>query len=218
VDDTMTEEFEEHEARTRRPQQGRVLWGRFAFWGVMLLLMFGIGRVSDSDDTHLEVLRLEQQVTELAEQNQELRNEIEARQAGGTNDAVEPEETAAPQPPAQEGEEVEAAPEADAADGEPDAEPSSGVAVADESAAAAQPAPEEASPEEATPVEPADEDEAGEEPDARTYTVLQGDTLHDISQRMYGDPQQSTLIAEANGLTRDTPLQVGQELRIPPGQ
>jgi nucleoid-associated protein YgaU len=60
--------------------------------------------------------------------------------------------------------------------------------------------------------EPADE----AEPETRTYLVQPGDTLRGIANEVYGDPDEWETIAEANGLTRETVLTVGQELVIPP--
>ena len=60
--------------------------------------------------------------------------------------------------------------------------------------------------------EPAEE----AEPETRTYLVQPGDTLRGIANEVYGDPDQWEVIAEANGLTRETVLTVGQELVIPP--
>jgi LysM repeat protein len=83
---------------------------------------------------------------------------------------------------------------------------------------------EQAEPEEATeeddeeaeePEESPEEDNA-EEPETRTYLVQPGDTLRGIANEVYGDPDQWEVIAEANGLTRETVLTVGQELVIPP--
>jgi murein DD-endopeptidase MepM/ murein hydrolase activator NlpD len=47
------------------------------------------------------------------------------------------------------------------------------------------------------------------------YVVRPGDTLAKIAQRMYGTPQQYTLIAEHNGITDPGMIRVGQTLRIP---
>lgn len=49
-----------------------------------------------------------------------------------------------------------------------------------------------------------------------TYEVQSGDTLIDIAEEVYGDPDQWRAIAEANGLDEGNPLVVGQELEIPP--
>lgn len=58
--------------------------------------------------------------------------------------------------------------------------------------------------------------EAAAAGETRTYTVEDGDTLYNIAQKMYGDGQKFPVIAEANDLSRDTPLRVGNELVIPP--
>ncbi|MGI8575161.1 MAG: LysM peptidoglycan-binding domain-containing protein [Egibacteraceae bacterium] len=52
--------------------------------------------------------------------------------------------------------------------------------------------------------------------DGETYEVQPGDTLTNIAEQFYGDPQAFEPIAEANNLSADVPLQVGQELTIPP--
>lgn len=48
-----------------------------------------------------------------------------------------------------------------------------------------------------------------------TYTVQSGDTLTTIAEEVYGDQSKFDLIVDANNLTEDTPLRVGQELVIP---
>lgn len=64
-------------------------------------------------------------------------------------------------------------------------------------------------------------EESTEEPtdqpigDGKTYTVQSGDTLTTIAEEVYGDPNKFDLIVDANNLTEDTPLRVGQELVIP---
>lgn len=50
----------------------------------------------------------------------------------------------------------------------------------------------------------------------QTYIVQPGDTLSGIASQVYGDPTKFGIIAEANGITESNPLQVGQELVIPP--
>ena len=47
------------------------------------------------------------------------------------------------------------------------------------------------------------------------YQVLPGDTLSGISRQFYGTPEKVDLIAEINGFSRDTELQVGRILLIP---
>jgi nucleoid-associated protein YgaU len=49
-----------------------------------------------------------------------------------------------------------------------------------------------------------------------TYEVQPGDTLSIIAERVYGDPAAFGPIAQANGITDTSPLQVGQVLVIPP--
>lgn len=50
----------------------------------------------------------------------------------------------------------------------------------------------------------------------QVYVVQPGDTLSDIADAVYGNPLQFGVIAQANGITESNPLQVGQELTIPP--
>ena len=50
----------------------------------------------------------------------------------------------------------------------------------------------------------------------RTYVVQPGDSLSGIARTVYGDPLLFGIIADANGITDTSPLQVGQTLVIPP--
>ncbi len=64
-----------------------------------------------------------------------------------------------------------------------------------------------------------DGNDGGRDPTAevgQTYTVKSGDTLGGIAEDFYGDRTKFRLIAEANNLTAETQLQVGQQLTIPP--
>lgn len=54
--------------------------------------------------------------------------------------------------------------------------------------------------------------------DGQIYTVRSGDSLTGIAERFYGNTDEYERIVEANDLDRDTPLQVGQELIIPPAE
>lgn len=51
--------------------------------------------------------------------------------------------------------------------------------------------------------------------DGETYTVQANDTLTTIAEQFYGDATKFDLIVDANNLSEDTPLRVGQELVIP---
>ena len=48
-----------------------------------------------------------------------------------------------------------------------------------------------------------------------TYTVVEGDTLGSIATKVYGNYAYYTKILEANGITEDVRLQIGQVLKIP---
>lgn len=50
----------------------------------------------------------------------------------------------------------------------------------------------------------------------KTHIVERGDTLSGLAERYYGDKSKHDLITDANGIDKDNPLQVGQELVIPP--
>jgi nucleoid-associated protein YgaU len=79
---------------------------------------------------------------------------------------------------------------------------------------AAEPPASKAQPPEATePAEPA----APEEGEARTYTVVSGDTLWKIAERMYGNGSQYMKIFEANTDLLENPDRIfpGQKLLIP---
>ena len=81
------------------------------------------------------------------------------------------------------------------------------ASTAAEPPAAEAPEPAEAEPAEAEPAEGG----------ARTYTVLSGDTLWKIAERMYGNGSQYTKIFEANTDLLESPDRIfpGQELKIP---
>ena len=49
----------------------------------------------------------------------------------------------------------------------------------------------------------------------QNYTVADGDTGEDISERFYGNPDGWPQIAEANDIDPSDPLQAGMELEIP---
>ena len=50
----------------------------------------------------------------------------------------------------------------------------------------------------------------------RVYEVQPGDTLSTIAESVYGDPTAFGIIASANNISGSSPLQVGQQLIIPP--
>ena len=62
-------------------------------------------------------------------------------------------------------------------------------------------------------------DEGTEEPvsgDGEKYEVKSGDTLYGIAEKVYGEATKASVISDANNLSSDTPLRVGQVLIIPP--
>ncbi|WP_133067032.1 LysM peptidoglycan-binding domain-containing protein, partial [Mycolicibacterium sphagni] len=52
-------------------------------------------------------------------------------------------------------------------------------------------------------------------PEARTYTVVAGDTLSAIAERFYGDGNRYQQIADASGIANPDLIQPGQVLTIP---
>ena len=51
-----------------------------------------------------------------------------------------------------------------------------------------------------------------------TYVVRPGDTLSGIAELVYGDPTCFGPLIEANGISETNPLEVGQELLVPPAE
>lgn len=58
--------------------------------------------------------------------------------------------------------------------------------------------------------------DAGEDGDTLVYTVRQGDSFRGLAEEFYNDASLDDFLAEANGMSVADPLQVGQELQIPP--
>lgn len=82
---------------------GRVLWGRVAFFGVALLLTFFFGRSCAAGVPEEDLEEANRQVQEYVEENEQLRQEVEALSGG-----------AAPADPAGENGEAGADPDGDA--------------------------------------------------------------------------------------------------------
>lgn len=85
--------------------------------------------------------------------------------------------------------------------------------VRDDMVVAVSPAPKPAAPPAAPPASPP----AAGETEARTYTVVSGDTLWKIAERMYGNGSQYMKIYEANTDILEHPDRIfpGQKLVIP---
>lgn len=188
----------------------RILWGRVAFYGLSLLLVFALGSWSAADDTaDAQLAETRAEVERLAQENVNLRAEKEALEAGGALDA----EASAPD------DEEPDDPEGGGPNGiDPgDTDPDGSVAEGSESPAEDD-GTEDGDDGDGNAAEAVDPDEApaAEEPGSGTYVVRQGDTGMSIAEEVYGDQDLWPLIAEANDLGGANALQVDQELVIPP--
>jgi LysM repeat protein len=84
--------------------RGRILWGRFAFWGLALLLMFVLGRCTAGDGVPQARLdERERQIMELQEEVETLNQQLAALSAGEEappppppDDVPPPEEASSP--------------------------------------------------------------------------------------------------------------------------
>ena len=56
---------------------------------------------------------------------------------------------------------------------------------------------------------------SGDSGNADTYTVVAGDTFSTISMKVYGNYSGYKKIMDANGITNENDLQLGQTLKIP---
>jgi nucleoid-associated protein YgaU len=169
---------------------GRVLWGRVAFLGGALLVAFLLGRLTGSDGVPAaQVQERDQRIEQLADEADGLRRQVEALQAGAPADTDEA--------PGQAGADTAIADARGDAPDRPDAKASQA------------PAPKQGQ-------EQQDQDQG--QPAADTYQVQSDDTLYTIAERVYGDGNQWTRIAQANNLDGNQPLNVGQDLQIPRAQ
>lgn len=84
----LSAQDEEYGYDDGRPPTDRILWGRVAVLGVVLLLAFVLGRCSAgaSDDDGDEVTDLQEQVQTLLDENADLQASLDARSAGGATD------------------------------------------------------------------------------------------------------------------------------------
>ncbi|WP_099865441.1 5'-nucleotidase C-terminal domain-containing protein [Pararhizobium haloflavum] len=113
--------------------------------------------------------------------------------------------------------------EAPAAEEPASAMPPQQPAMSDETGDASEPADDstmsdDAASEEgavADPIEPAPMEEPMEASGEQTHTVVRGDTLWDLAEEFYGDPEMWRMIAEANPDYADGMLEIGAELMIP---
>lgn len=169
---------------------GRILWGRVAAFGLILLLAFLAGRMTAGDGSAEALAAAEARADELSAELTRARNEIDALAAGGADEAP-------------------ADPEA-AADSEADSAAASDASgeTAEDAAAGDGQAEEESA--ETAQAEPAEESPATE-----PYTVQPGDNLFGLAEQFYGDGQQWRQIAEANDLGAGAVLTPGQTLEIP---
>lgn len=169
---------------------GRVLWGRIGLLVVGVAVVFLLGRWTAGDaasEDELDALTAERDA--LQQEVADLEAELEAAQAGGV-DAPDDDGADEADDVAESGN--------DEGDGEGDGE-SEADSEADDAAG---------------------EDDAGEDAETsdagREHEVQAEETLYTIAEQYYGDGAEFTLIAEANNLSRDDPLRVGQVLEIPP--
>ncbi|MFO8075349.1 MAG: LysM peptidoglycan-binding domain-containing protein [Egibacteraceae bacterium] len=168
---------------------GRVLWGRLAVLLLALLLVFVLGRCTAGDDgaADEQLQSLEEEVETLRSQRDALQAEIDAMEAGGTD--PEPDEGDDGDGDDGDGDGDDGQDGGDGQDGDGDDGDDGGDG---------------------------DDGDNGDDGDARTHEVTESDTLYTIAQEYYGDGSKFTLITEANNLSRDDPLRVGQVLEIPP--
>ena len=171
---------------------GRVLWGRVIFFAVALLLMFFLGRCSRAGGVpQADLDEAEAEIVTLSSEKTQLEQQVAALSAGQTDGLPTTEGTAAPTD--------DATGDGETGDGEtgdgatPD--PTEGDTGGDN---------------------PGDNGATEVPPDGQTYVVEEGDTLFGLAEDFYGNARKYELIADANGLTRDNPLRIGQELVIPP--
>lgn len=172
----------------------QILWGRIAFFGLALLLVFVLGRVTaGGGDEAAAAAQL--RVDELTAELEQARAEIDALEAGGAG--------------------------ADAADTDAPAATGAGAAQETDTAAAAESdeVTDEAGSDAAqeAPVDGADDEAAAQaEPGATTYTVQPGDYLFGLAERFYNNGRQWQVISEANNLGPGAVISPGQTLTIPP--
>lgn len=172
----------------------RILWGRVAALAGAVVGAFVLGLAIDvggDDEEDLEALRTE--LAEVREERDQKREQLDALSAGQDADEDEDDE-------ADEADEADEDDADNAEADEPDDDPVDDDAPEDEQVAG--------EPEPATDAEP--DPDAGER-----YEVRAGDSLYGIAERFYGDGEQLSRIAEANGLDPSEPLPTGVELVIP---
>lgn len=79
----------EYEYEGTQEYGGRVLWGRIAFFGATLVLVFFLGRCTTASGVPpTEVQQLKDQVAQLSEQKTRLEDQLAAAQTGADNPLV----------------------------------------------------------------------------------------------------------------------------------
>ncbi|CAN5291616.1 hypothetical protein BH20ACT22_BH20ACT22_00490 [soil metagenome] len=166
----------------------KVLWGRVAALAVTIIVAYLVGRAAASQGVPAEDLGQAQ--TELAAAQERI-TELETR----LEETTSPESARPSLSPAAQGADEAGETQAEApADGNgAEGDPAAGTGPTEGSQA------------------PQDQPES-----VRTYVVEDGDTLNTIANDVYGDASLVDLIAEANNITAQGQIQIGQKLELPP--
>lgn len=169
---------------------GRVLWGRVIFLGTSLFLVFLFGLLigtSGGDGISQETFRKEQEkVKSKDDEISGLQTKLKLANEKLALDTAQ----------------LAAAPvDAQAGDQQP----------ADQAEAAAEQTEQPAQ----TTKTSGQTKQAASSSSGQTYTTQKGDTLWGIAKKFYGNGSRWTVIAEANGLSKDSPISSGMKLKIP---
>lgn len=164
----------------------KVLWGRVAALAATIILAYLIGRAAAPQVPAEELSRAQTELAAAQERITELETRLE--------DTTSPENARpelSPADNADEGAEPRAQAPADGNGADGDLAPSGGPPEGNQ----------------------APQDQPGS---VRTYVVEDGDTLNTIAKDVYGDASLVDLIAEANDITAQGQIQIGQKLELPP--